>query len=147
MLVVFPFAVSSFTPVFIPKEDGRKIVGQCEISHPVPQEPIPDITVSDPLSPIDGMGEVITSQRQNVMFEPKAKGEYEPLGSRISRVSKYIRPLEHITDLYVGLFYINAYGIEIHPSPNPEYISNLASKDALVYSCGSLWTRRASLLD
>jgi len=38
------------------------------------------------------------------------------------------------------LYYINAYGIEIHPSPNPDYLSSLASKDILVYSCGSLWT-------
>lgn len=40
-----------------------------------------------------------------------------------------------------GLYYINAYGNEIHPSPNPDYISHLAVKDVLVYSCGSLWTR------
>ena len=39
------------------------------------------------------------------------------------------------------LFYINGYGMEMHPSPNPEFLSNLASKDILVYSCGSLWTR------
>ena len=31
--------------------------------------------------------------------------------------------------------------MEIHPSPNPEFLSNLASKNVLVYSCGSLWTR------
>lgn len=30
--------------------------------------------------------------------------------------------------------------MEIHPSPNPEFLSNLASRDILVYSCGSLWT-------
>jgi hypothetical protein len=67
------------------KEDGRKLVGQCEISHPVQQELAPiDITISDPYSPVDGMGEVI-SQRQNVMFEQGSKGEYDALGSPISR--------------------------------------------------------------
>jgi len=40
-----------------------------------------------------------------------------------------------------GVFYINGYGMEIHPSPNPDYIAGLADKDVLVYSCGSLWTR------
>lgn len=40
-----------------------------------------------------------------------------------------------------GLYYINAYGNEIHPSPNPDYLSHLSIKDVLVYSCGSLWTR------
>jgi hypothetical protein len=38
---------------------------------------------------------------------------------------------------------MNAYGFEIHPSPNAEYISALAANDMLVYSCGSLWTRYA----
>ena len=42
-----------------------------------------------------------------------------------------------------GLYYINAYGSEIHPSPNPEFLANIALKDVLVYSCGSLWTRCA----
>ena len=41
----------------------------------------------------------------------------------------------------IGLYYINAYGHEVHPSPNPDYILNLSSNDVLVYSCGSLWTR------
>lgn len=90
---------------FCLKEDGRKIVGQCEISHPVAQEPIPDIMVSDPLSPVDGMGEVITSQRQNVMFEPKSKGDYEPLGSRISRTLRDIQRLGCFADLYRLVLY------------------------------------------
>jgi hypothetical protein len=69
--------------VIFAKEDGRKLVGQCEISHPMQQESEPaDIIISDPFSP--GMGEVI-SQRENVMFEQESKGEYEALGSPISR--------------------------------------------------------------
>jgi len=46
-----------------------------------------------------------------------------------------------------GLFYINGYGMEVHPSPNPDYVANLVSKDVLVYSCGSLWTRWARIRD
>jgi len=38
------------------------------------------------------------------------------------------------------LYYINAYGNEIHPTPNPEYLRSLSTQDVLVYSCGSLWT-------
>lgn len=52
-----------------------------------------------------------------------------------------IRRLKCDWPLFAGLFYINAYGNEIHPSPNPDYISSLGSNDILVYSCGSLWTR------
>jgi hypothetical protein len=80
-----PWALIIMRSIFLNKEDGRKLVGQCEISHPVPQDPTPDITVSDPLSPVNGMGEVIISQRQNIMFEAESKGDYEPMGSRISR--------------------------------------------------------------
>ena len=41
------------------------------------------------------------------------------------------------------MFYINAYGNEVHPSPNQDYLANLGRNDVLVYSCGSLWTRYA----
>ena len=38
------------------------------------------------------------------------------------------------------LFYVNAYGSEVHPAPNPEYIASLYKSRTLLYSCGSLWT-------
>lgn len=38
------------------------------------------------------------------------------------------------------MFYINDYGQEIKPDPNPEMLQHLAHKDVLVYACGSLWT-------
>lgn len=39
-----------------------------------------------------------------------------------------------------GVFYINAYGQEVHPRANPTYVNALRERDTLVYSCGSLWT-------
>ncbi|WVQ83086.1 hypothetical protein IAT38_005224 [Cryptococcus sp. DSM 104549] len=52
------------------------------------------------------------------------KGEEEtPLEARIDRV-----------------FYINLYGQEIYPDPNPDYLEALTQRDILVYSCGSMWT-------
>ncbi|WRT67808.1 uncharacterized protein IL334_004782 [Kwoniella shivajii] len=52
------------------------------------------------------------------------KGEEEsPLEARIERV-----------------FYINLYGQEIYPEPNPEFTESINQRDLLVYSCGSLWT-------
>ncbi|KAJ6573934.1 UPF0052-domain-containing protein [Mycena vulgaris] len=122
---ILPVIVTNHTvTIAVELDNGEKLVGQCEISHPVPTQASDsrNITISDALSPVDGMGETI-SQRRNVMFQQQAKGEYQALGSRISR-----------------LFYMNAYGFEIHPSPNPEYISALTANDVLVYSCGSLWT-------
>jgi len=104
-------------------ENGEKLVGQCEISHPVAATPfIRGTPEPDLYSPVDGMGEVISHQ-YNVMFNPQSKEDYDPLPARIAR-----------------LYYINAYGHEVHPSPNPDYIANLSSNDVLVYSCGSLWT-------
>ena len=63
--------------------------------------------------------------------------------SRCSReylVSIWIIPRWRI-NVSKGLYYINTHGNEIHPTPNPDYLSHLSIKDVLVYSCGSLWTR------
>lgn len=49
--------------------------------------------------------------------------------------------------LWKGLYYINAYGMEVRPSPNGDFLANLDTKDILVYSCGSLWTRSVAFLD
>lgn len=106
--------------------NGERLVGQCEISHPVAASITigtgPGTEPLEPWPPVDDMGEVIMPGN-NVMFEAADKENYQPLGSRILR-----------------LFYINTYGIEIHPSPNSDFIHNLGVKDVLVYSCGSLWT-------
>ncbi|KAK7064760.1 hypothetical protein R3P38DRAFT_2826273 [Favolaschia claudopus] len=133
---ILPVIVTNHTVTIAAElENGEKLVGQCEISHPVPapQDGPPEIAVLssdaqrqqlEPLSPLDGMGETVPARRNNnLMFEQGAKDAFQPLNARIAR-----------------LYYMNAYGFEIHPSPNPEYISALGAKDMLVYSCGSLWT-------
>lgn len=128
------------------KENGARLVGQCEISHPVHRAAV-RITFEgvdeDPLSPVDDLDGTI-AKPSNVLFESSKKDEYEPLDARISRTYMLV-PLTSsvhiIINAHTGLFYINAYANEIHPSPNQDYISNLATKEVLVYSCGSLWTR------
>jgi len=121
---ILPVIVTNHTvTIAAALEDGEKFVGQCEISHPVTQSETPfsggEIAST---CPVDSLGGLI-SPRQNVMFESINKATYEHL------------------NITTGLYYINGYGMEIHPSPNPEFLSNLASRDILVYSCGSLWTR------
>ncbi|KAG7450766.1 UPF0052-domain-containing protein [Guyanagaster necrorhizus] len=118
---ILPVVVTNHTVTIAAELDnGERLVGQCEISHPVASvAPSINFTEADSWSPEDGL----ETQRQNVMFEPQGKDSYKPLASRISK-----------------LFYINAYGMEIHPSPNPDYISSLSSHNVLVFSCGSLWT-------
>ncbi|GJE94182.1 hypothetical protein PsYK624_103500 [Phanerochaete sordida] len=133
---ILPAIVTNHTVTIAAElEDGSRLVGQCEISHPVRRDPVISVSSEgdsydmleyddhgeDALSPIDGAG-----KNRNVFFEASSKekaGEYERLRARINR-----------------LFYINTYGTEIHPSPNPEFIQHLGQKEVLVYSCGSLWT-------
>ncbi|KAI0932876.1 hypothetical protein AcW1_000131 [Taiwanofungus camphoratus] len=113
---ILPVIVTNHTVTIAAElENGGRLVGQCEISHPVRSAPSISITGASE----DGM----ISPLRNVMFQSESKGEYEPLTARIIR-----------------LYYINAYGSEIHPSPNPDYITSLSLNDVLVYSCGSLWT-------
>ncbi|KAF8599309.1 UPF0052-domain-containing protein [Ceratobasidium sp. AG-I] len=144
---VLPVLVTShFVTIAAELENHRTIVGQCEISHPVPAasgtpsalagtstpqsehelDPMADAGADDDDDDEDGTGAADTS-KLNVMFSKAPEGEgaaaYESLESRINRV-----------------FYINAYGQEIFPSPNPDFIENLGKRKTLIYSCGSLWT-------
>jgi hypothetical protein len=98
-------------------------------------------------SPVDGLGEEFSSPRQNVMFEAVTKGTHEPLPSRIQREScQSVSLHQHLNRGFgIGLYYINAYGMEVRPSPNGDFLANLDTRDILVYSCGSLWTRSVAL--
>lgn len=121
---ILPVIVTNHTvTIAVALEDGENIIGQCEISHPVAPSEAP-ISGADEVSGslVDSLGRAISS-KQNVMFESVDKGSYGHLPSPINR-----------------LYYINSYGMEIHPRPNPDFLSNLAFREILVYSCGSLWT-------
>ncbi|KAH8978484.1 UPF0052-domain-containing protein [Lactarius hatsudake] len=102
--------------------DGTHLVGQCEISHPVARPPS-DENEDLPSLTFDTISPTMSAQTQNVFFDATSKDSYKKLRAPIRR-----------------LYYINAYGHEIHPIPTPEYISGLESNEVLVYSCGSLWT-------
>ncbi|RPD70798.1 UPF0052-domain-containing protein [Lentinus tigrinus ALCF2SS1-7] len=122
---ILPVIVTNHTVTIAAElENGERLVGQCEISHPVRQAPRIDISGEgdDPTSPVDPLDGTLPHSR-NVQFQSADKDHYEPLNSRITK-----------------LFYINAYGNEIHPSPNPDYLNSLSRYNVLIYSCGSLWT-------
>ena len=81
------------------QEDGTRLVGQCEISHPIRRPSGPSITFVDDEKDSDE-GDVIDpeddgdldgtiNKPQNVMFEADKKDEYDPLGSRIARTCCY----------------------------------------------------------
>ncbi|KAJ7613054.1 hypothetical protein FB45DRAFT_802989, partial [Roridomyces roridus] len=108
-------------------ENGERLVGQCEISHPVTSTSA-EGSAQLPMSPEDGMSETHTAQRRNMLFKPASKdAEYQALPSRISRAS--------ICSL------LSAFGAPmVLRAPNADYIASLGSRDVLVYSIGSLWT-------
>ncbi|EAU92930.2 hypothetical protein CC1G_03717 [Coprinopsis cinerea okayama7 len=121
---ILPVIVTNHTVTLAAElEDGERLVGQCEISHPV-------ASISVQVSNSDGLmfahdedSEGIPVAANNVMYDRTGDEPIDILPAPISKV-----------------YYINSYGMEIHPTPNPDFIFNLKSKDILVYSCGSLWT-------
>lgn len=103
--------------------NGAKIIGQCDISHPVYTVPMVSVVGGDSeQEDLDSMGETLV-RKKNLLFEAGGKETISGLPSPISRV-----------------YYINAYGNEIHPYPNPDFLTNISLRQVLVYSCGSLWT-------
>ncbi|KIO33688.1 hypothetical protein M407DRAFT_231889 [Tulasnella calospora MUT 4182] len=131
---ILPVLVTNHT-VTIAAElaNGSRIIGQCEISHPVaPSTPrivvrseLDDAPALDEEQDIDdAVGTFPKSPEHNSLFaKPEQDQGDVPLESRIRRV-----------------FYINPYGQEVFPRPNSEFLGGLRSRDVLVYSVGSLWT-------
>jgi 2-phospho-L-lactate transferase/gluconeogenesis factor (CofD/UPF0052 family) len=134
-------------------EDGTVITGQNAISHPLPAsisiqstgnptaltspsttalETVPESPVtqtrriSKELSEHDRVedanlpGSLPTLRKQYITFH---KSDTEDLPSRIERI-----------------WYINPYGQEIRPAPNPAVLGALGAASAVLYSIGSLYT-------
>lgn len=176
-------------------ENGKVVVGQCEISHPVPfniksdtketrrgllsqmqssgvqtpasaiYDPIQSLsagglssrllvgTNGDGLDPGSGSDSdeqdadesdgnsgaaheapQIQSRRSNIVFSKQDSGP-------ASDVERSLSPATPAFDSRIArLFYVNAYGNEVNPTPNPEYLACLSRCSTLLYSCGSLWT-------
>ncbi|KAL6721634.1 hypothetical protein ACLMJK_000738 [Lecanora helva] len=128
---VLPAIVSNFTHhISAGLEDGSVITGQNAISHP--SEPTalndrttphltsatqyPDATIEDANLP----GSLPTLRQPNIAF---SKTSEEPLPARIQRI-----------------WYINPYGQEMRPLPNPKAVEAISAADAVIYSIGSLYT-------
>jgi hypothetical protein len=123
-----------------------KIVGQCEISHPVLRTPAVRVSDGGPgQEDPDSMGELLV-QKRNVLFDADGKETAVGLPSQISSESFVVldRVVSYMHECS-GIYYINAYGNEIRPYPNPDFLMNLSVRRVLVYSCGSLWTRSVML--
>ena len=116
---VLPAIVSNFSHhISAGLADGSVITGQNAISHP--SEPtaadLNDSNIEDANLP----GSLPTLRQPNIHF---SKSSEEPLPARIQR-----------------LWYINPYGQEMRPSPNPKVLEAINVAEALIYSIGSLYT-------
>ncbi|KAG0171487.1 hypothetical protein DFQ28_001029 [Apophysomyces sp. BC1034] len=112
--------------------NGETLVGQCEISHPSPSNHPRTPGCRRNLNPIDafshldedGDGEddaaYFQDNNSNLVFSKHVD-------------EKLVSPVQRI-------YYINTFGQEIYPVPNPKVISHLSSKRTLIYSIGSLYT-------
>ncbi|KAL8736027.1 MAG: hypothetical protein Q9166_000589 [cf. Caloplaca sp. 2 TL-2023] len=157
---VLPAIVSNFTHhISAGLEDGTVIAGQNAISHPsaptaLPESPVATIhssTADSPLAvsfyspnstnlatgnqpmtasyPIEDAtlpGSLPTLRQSQLHF---SKTEDQPLPARIRRI-----------------WYINPYGQEMHPSPNPKAVAAIEVSEAVIYSIGSLYTSLAPSL-
>lgn len=114
--------------------NGETLVGQCEISHPSPFQQKRKNGACTPrkkrMNPIDAFS--YFEDPINITSEPKAMDNANLF------FSKHID--EKLTSPIDRIYYINEYGQEIYPVPNPKVVSQLSSKKALVYSIGSLYT-------
>ncbi|CAD6591770.1 MAG: hypothetical protein ASARMPRED_005589 [Alectoria sarmentosa] len=125
---VLPSIISNFSHhISAGLVDGSVITGQNAISHPSeptalnndhanPLTDLNDATIEDAHLP----GSLPTLRQPNIHF---SKGSEEPLPARIER-----------------LWYINPYGQEMRPSPNPKVLEAINTAEALIYSIGSLYT-------
>ncbi|KAF8932838.1 hypothetical protein CPC16_003795 [Podila verticillata] len=127
-------------------KDGHTILGQCAISHPslaasgdsfsgghVRPSMTSASTTPDGSKTPDLAAMLSSSQQedsfstlkltQNNIYFDKSPTQSSSLQSRITR-----------------LYYINEYGQEIFPPPNPKLLYALAEMETLVYSIGSLYT-------
>ncbi|KAL9000311.1 MAG: hypothetical protein Q9169_001028 [Polycauliona sp. 2 TL-2023] len=150
---VLPAIVSNFTHhISAGLTDGTIITGQNAISHPSAPTALSESTdiaihcgtayVSSATStgpshhagvsnayPIEDAtlpGSLPTLRASQLQFSKSAD---QPLPAPISRI-----------------WYINPYGQEMHPSPNPKAIAAVQASDAVIYSIGSLYTSLAPSL-
>ena len=128
---VLPAIVSNFSHhISAGLEDGTKITGQNAISHPSEPTALNDRTDEQPaiiansadttIEDANLPGSLPTLRQPNIAFSKESE---QPLPARIRRI-----------------WYINPYGQEMRPNPNPKAVEALNAADAVIYSIGSLYT-------
>ena len=128
---VLPSIISNFSHhISAGLQNGAVITGQNAISHPSEPTALNDRTNAQPTSPAHRAdatiedanlpGSLPTLRQPNIAFSKESE---EPLPARIKRI-----------------WYINPYGQEMRPLPNPKAVEAIDAADAVIYSIGSLYT-------
>ncbi|KAI4221618.1 MAG: hypothetical protein L6R36_006776 [Xanthoria steineri] len=160
---VLPAIVSNFTHhISAGLTDGTIITGQNAISHPSAPTALPE----SPNVPIHSHS-AAQDPSATATFQPPQAGSKPPLQTH-HPISAY--PIEDATlpgslptlrasQLQFSksadqplpapisrIWYINPYGQEMQPSPNPKAVAAIQASDAVIYSIGSLYTSLAPSL-
>ena len=128
---VLPAIVSNFTHhISAGLADGTTITGQNAISHPSEptalNDPVVDQTIGiahttdATIEDANLPGSLPTLRQPSIAFSKQSES---PLPARINRI-----------------WYINPYGQEMRPLPNPKAVEAIDVADAVIYSIGSLYT-------
>lgn len=133
---VVPAIVSNFSHhISAGLKDGTIITGQNAISHPTEptalnqeSEALVETRSTDPAAQLyhdasedaNLPGSLVTLRQTNIDF---SKSSTTPLHSPIERI-----------------WYINPYGQEMRPLPNPKVLECIQPAEAIIYSIGSLYT-------
>ncbi|KAH8780574.1 hypothetical protein F5882DRAFT_500841 [Hyaloscypha sp. PMI_1271] len=133
-------------------QDGTIITGQNAISHPsAPSAPTPaSLTASSSAANLLQEEETISPMTKHARTLSKELTEHDTIedanlpGSLPTLRKQYIAFTKtHTSDLpsrIERIWYINPYGQEIRPAPNPKVLESLESASAVIYSIGSLYT-------
>ncbi|KAI4206119.1 MAG: hypothetical protein LQ346_001302, partial [Caloplaca aetnensis] len=157
---VLPAIVSNFTHhISAGLKDGTIITGQNAISHPsaptalpdAPNVTIPSTATDHPQAPAytpDAVPSIHindgSSHQQHQIEDATLPGSLLTLRPSFLTASKAHEP--PLPSPIHRIWYINPYGQEMHPSPNPNAVAAIRAADAVIYSIGSLYTSLAPVL-
>lgn len=129
--------------------DGSQITGQNAISHPSAPSAPPPVNTSEnhPLGEEEELISPTTIHHRTLSRELSLHDTIEDAnlpGSLPTLRKQYITFAKtHTADLssrIQRIWYINPYGQEIRPAPNPKVLSSIDDASAVIYSIGSLYT-------
>ncbi|KAI7862577.1 hypothetical protein BDF14DRAFT_1854013 [Spinellus fusiger] len=124
-------------------ENGDTLVGQCEISHPssyCPTETNPGPRKKKSrTNPIDAFS-CFFEEKAEDMYSHKINSSNSDIPANTNTNLLFSKHTEKLHSPIERIFYMNEYGQEIYPLPNPKVLVQLSIKKTLVYSIGSLFT-------